>query len=72
MDQRVEAVVEAIAGAARTGEIGDGKIFILPVEEAVRIRTGERGDETIRHLEPEHWGHRPARSLTASGAVRPR
>jgi nitrogen regulatory protein P-II 1 len=56
-DDRVEAVVEAIVGAARTGEIGDGKIFILPVREAVRIRTGERGDETIRHLAPEHWGH---------------
>jgi nitrogen regulatory protein P-II 1 len=56
-DPRVEAVVEAIAGAARTGEIGDGKVFILPVDEAVRIRTGERGDETIRHREPEHWGH---------------
>jgi len=57
VDARAEAVVEAIAGAARTGEIGDGKIFILPVEEAVRVRTGERGDDTIRHLEPEHWGH---------------
>ena len=56
-DPRVEAVVEALAGAARTGEIGDGKVFILPVDEAVRIRTGERGDETIRHREPEHWGH---------------
>ena len=56
-DVRVEAVVEAITGAARTGEIGDGKIFILPVDEAVRIRTGERGDETVRHREPEHWGH---------------
>ena len=57
VDARVEAVVEAIAAAARTGEIGDGKIFILPVEEAVRIRTGERGDLTIRHLDAEHWGH---------------
>jgi nitrogen regulatory protein P-II 1 len=57
VDERVEAIVEAIAGAARTGEIGDGKIFILPVGEAVRIRTGERGDETIRHRDPEHWGH---------------
>jgi nitrogen regulatory protein P-II 1 len=57
VDDRVTAVVDAIVGAARTGEIGDGKIFILPVEDAVRIRTGERGDETIRHLEREHWGH---------------
>jgi nitrogen regulatory protein P-II 1 len=57
VDARVEAVVEAIATAARTAEIGDGNIFILPVEEAVRIRTGERGDVTIQHLEAEHWGH---------------
>ena len=57
VDSRVEAVVEAIAGAARTGEIGDGKLFVLPVDESVRIRTGEHGDETIRHLEAEHWGH---------------
>ena len=57
VDGRVEAVVAAIAGAARTGEIGDGKVFITPVDEAIRIRTEERGDETIRHLEPERWGH---------------
>jgi nitrogen regulatory protein P-II 1 len=53
----VEAVIEAISGAARTGEIGDGKIFIHPVEEAVRIRTGERGEAIVKHLAPEHWGH---------------
>src|SRR6202041_3477388 len=40
-DNMVERVVEAIIAAARTGRIGDGKIFILPVEEAIRIRTGE-------------------------------
>lgn len=57
VDSRVQAVVEAISSAARTGEIGDGKIFIVSVEDAVRIRTGERGEETIRHLEREHWGH---------------
>ena len=51
------AVVDAIAGAARTGEIGDGKIFVLAVDEAVRVRTGERGEDIVRHLEPEHWGH---------------
>ena len=43
----VEKVVEAIAGAANTGRIGDGKIFVLPIEQAVRIRTGERGDEAL-------------------------
>jgi nitrogen regulatory protein P-II 1 len=57
VDDRVEIVVQAIAGAARSGEVGDGKVFILPVEDAVRVRTGERGDDTIRHVAPEHWGH---------------
>jgi nitrogen regulatory protein P-II 1 len=42
-DGQVGQVVEAIVGAARTGKIGDGKIFVLPVEEVIRIRTGERG-----------------------------
>ena len=56
-DSRAEGVVQAIAGAARTGEVGDGKIFVLPVEEAVRIRTGERGDDIVQHRSPEHWGH---------------
>jgi nitrogen regulatory protein P-II 1 len=41
-DERAETVAKAIEGAAKTGQIGDGKIFILPVDEAVRIRTGER------------------------------
>jgi nitrogen regulatory protein P-II 1 len=56
-DSMVEAVIDAISGAARTGEVGDGKIFVIPVEDAVRIRTGERGDGIVRHLVPEHWGH---------------
>jgi len=43
----VDQVVEAIVGAANTGKIGDGKIFVLPLEEAVRIRTGERGEEAV-------------------------
>jgi nitrogen regulatory protein P-II 1 len=43
----VEKVVEAIIGAANTGKIGDGKIFVLPLEEAIRIRTGERGSEAV-------------------------
>jgi len=46
-DDIVEKVVEAIAGAANTGRIGDGKIFVLSVEQAVRIRTNERGDEAL-------------------------
>ena len=46
-DEQMDRVVEAIEGAARTGEIGDGKIFVTPVIEAVRIRTGERGDIAV-------------------------
>jgi nitrogen regulatory protein P-II 1 len=46
-DDMVERVVDAIAGAARSGRIGDGKIFITRVEDAVRIRTGERGDDAL-------------------------
>ena len=46
-DDKAAAVTEAIIAAARTGRIGDGKIFILPVEDAVRIRTGERGADAI-------------------------
>lgn len=46
-DDMVESVIEAIAEAAFTGKIGDGKIFVLPVEEAMRIRTGERGPSAV-------------------------
>jgi nitrogen regulatory protein P-II 1 len=46
-DDMVEQVVSAIADAAKTGRIGDGKIFVLPLGDAIRIRTGERGDEAI-------------------------
>ena len=46
-DVLVENVIEAITQAARTGRIGDGKIFVLPVDEAVRIRTGDRGTDAI-------------------------
>ena len=46
-DDIAEKVVEAIVNAARTGRIGDGKVFIIPVEDAVRIRTGERGENAI-------------------------
>lgn len=46
-DDKTESVIEAIAGAANTGKIGDGKIFVLPLEEAVRIRTGERGPAAV-------------------------
>ncbi len=46
-DDLVDKVVEAIVTAANTGRIGDGKIFVLPMEEVVRIRTGERGAEAV-------------------------
>ena len=46
-DSVVERAVEAIVNAARTGRIGDGKIFITSVEEVIRIRTGERGEDAI-------------------------
>jgi nitrogen regulatory protein P-II 1 len=46
-DNLVERAVEAIVNAARTGRIGDGKIFVTHVEEAIRIRTGERGEEAV-------------------------
>jgi len=46
-DDKVEQVVEAIVKAASTGRIGDGKIFVSPIEDAVRIRTGESGEIAI-------------------------
>ena len=46
-DDTADKVVEAIVAAANTGRIGDGKIFVLPMEEVVRIRTGERGPEAV-------------------------
>jgi nitrogen regulatory protein P-II 1 len=46
-DSRVADVVAAASKAARTGQVGDGKIFVIPVEEVVRIRTGETGDAAV-------------------------
>ncbi len=46
-DALVEGVIEAIEGAARTGKIGDGKVFVTALEQAVRIRTGEFGDAAL-------------------------
>ncbi|MBP6382121.1 MAG: P-II family nitrogen regulator [Pseudomonadales bacterium] len=43
----VEQVIEAVTKAARTGKIGDGKIFVTPIDQAVRIRTGETGEEAV-------------------------
>jgi nitrogen regulatory protein PII len=53
-DEEVETVVETILRHARTGEVGDGKIFVIPVEEAIRIRTGEAGEAVLQaHSEDE-------------------
>ncbi len=46
-DSMLEKAVDAIKSAAHTGRIGDGKIFILPIEDAIRVRTGERGGDAI-------------------------
>ncbi|WP_320822441.1 P-II family nitrogen regulator [Reinekea sp.] len=46
-DELVDQAIEAISKAANTGKIGDGKIFVLPLEQAIRIRTGETGNEAI-------------------------
>jgi len=46
-DKAVDAAIEAIIGAARTGNVGDGKIFVMPVERVVRVRTGEEGDKAV-------------------------
>lgn len=52
-DKNVERAMNAILNAAQTGEIGDGRIFIIPIEDAVRIRTGERGDIALYNAEQE-------------------
>jgi nitrogen regulatory protein PII len=46
-DGKADAVVRAIVHSGATGKVGDGKIFVMPVDEAVRIRTGERGDDAL-------------------------
>src|SRR3954454_10375544 len=53
----VERVVDAIVGGGYTGETGDGRVFVIPIEESIRIRTGERGEETVRHETPGGWGY---------------
>jgi nitrogen regulatory protein P-II 1 len=53
----VDRVVDAIVGGAYTGETGDGRVFVIPIDESIRIRTGERGEETVRHETPVGWGY---------------
>lgn len=50
-DINVEKTIQAVISAAQTGEIGDGRIFVIPVEDSVRIRTGERGDIALYNAE---------------------
>ncbi len=52
-DKNVEKSIAAIMGAARTGDIGDGRIFVIPIDDAIRIRTGERGDIALYNAEQE-------------------
>jgi nitrogen regulatory protein P-II 1 len=46
-DEDADAVVEAVVAAARTGRIGDGKVWVVPVDDVIRVRTGERGSEAL-------------------------
>jgi nitrogen regulatory protein P-II 1 len=52
-----DRVVEAIVEAGRTGNVGDGRVFVYDVQQSIRIRTGESGEESVRHEEPVGWGH---------------
>ena len=47
LDQDVSSVIDAIVRAARTGETGDGKIFVMPIETVVRVRTGDRNESAV-------------------------
>ena len=58
-DKEVDIIVKAICENAKTGEIGDGKIFIIPVENAIRVRTGEDGNKAINKIE-----HKKAEATT--------
>jgi nitrogen regulatory protein P-II 1 len=53
----VDRAVDAIVAAAYTGETGDGRVFVWEVEQAIRIRTGERGEETVSHESRVGWGY---------------
>jgi nitrogen regulatory protein P-II 1 len=55
--ETVDQAVDAIVAAAFTGETGDGRVFIYDVQGSVRIRTGERGEDTVRHEARVGWGY---------------
>jgi nitrogen regulatory protein P-II 1 len=69
-DHNVEKTIEAIVGAARTGQPGDGLIFIYPVDDVVRIRTGERGHDALTY--PDDQGRTGAPDYHDCGHSRPR
>jgi nitrogen regulatory protein P-II 1 len=52
-DKNVEKTIDAILQSSQTGEIGDGRIFVIPIQDAIRIRTGERGDIALYNAELE-------------------
>ena len=54
-DKNVEKTIQAILRSAQTGEIGDGRIFVIPIEDSIRIRTGERGDIALYNAEQEKY-----------------
>jgi nitrogen regulatory protein P-II 1 len=56
-DELVDIAVTAVVGAAYTGEIGDGRLFVYDCAQSIRIRTGERGEETVVHEAPAGWGY---------------
>jgi nitrogen regulatory protein P-II 1 len=56
-DEVVDRAVDAIVGAAYTGETGDGRVFVWNIEQSVRIRTGERGEETVHDKARVGWGY---------------
>jgi nitrogen regulatory protein P-II 1 len=56
-EDAVEETVDAIVAGAHTGETGDGRVFVIPVDQAVRIRTRETGEDSVRHEAPVGWGH---------------
>jgi len=56
-DDIVDKAVNAIVGGAYTGEIGDGRVFVDECEQSIRIRTGERGADTVIHESPAGWGY---------------
>ena len=55
--ETVDRALDAIIAAAYTGEIGDGRVFVSPVDQSIRIRTGERGEETVSHETRVGWGY---------------